>query len=149
MKKERDAQTIEAEMKKRQEILKKEHDKIRSLNAELTTAKKREKARRYNKIGSAIEDVLGVGELSDADLMVLIDCLRIPFHTKDGVETTIGMRFANAIKTQRAKVSAAGSSAPNGATSANPKPEAVPAGRQGFTGTGNGSSLPLPPPAKP
>lgn len=39
MKKERDSQTIEAEMKKRQEILKKKHDKIRSLNAELTTAK--------------------------------------------------------------------------------------------------------------
>lgn len=149
MKKERDVQTIEAEMKKRQEILKKEHDKIRSLNAELTTAKKREKARRHNKIGSAIEDVLGVGELSDADLMVLIDCFKVTFHTKNGVETTMAVKFANAIKNQRAKVSAAGSSAPNGATNADSKPEAVPSGRQGFTGTGDGSPLPSSIPAKP
>lgn len=149
MKKERDAQTIEAEMKKRQEILKKEHDKIRSLNAELTTAKKREKARRYNAIGSAIEDVLGVGELSNHDLQVLVDYFRMPVHFNNGTQTTRATQVSDAIKTQRAKVSAAGSSASNGATSAASNRDAVPSGRQGFTGTGNGSSLPLPPPAKP
>lgn len=149
MKRERDADTIEAEMKKRQEILKKERDKIRSLNAELTTAKKREKAKRYNAIGTAIEEVLEVGELSCDDLSVLIDCFKRPVHTKDGTETTIAMRFANVIKAQRAKVSAAGNSTSAVAISANPKPEAVPSGRQGFTGTGNGSTLPFPSPAKP
>lgn len=149
MKKERDAQTIEAEMKKRQEILKKEHDKIRSLNAELTTAKKREKARRYNTIGSAIEDVLGVGELSNHDLQVLVDYLQMPIHFKNGVQTTRAAQVAGAIKNQRAKISAAGSPSPNEATSADSKPNAVPSGRQGFAGTGNGSTLPFPPPAKP
>ena len=149
MKKERDAQTIEAAMRKEQESLKKTQDKIRSLNAELTTAKKREKARRYNAIGSAIEEALSVGELSREDLNVLIDCFKRPVHTKDGTETTIAMRFANVIKAQRAKVSAAGCSTLNGAISADPKPEAVPMGRQGFTGAGNGSTLPFPSPAKP
>ena len=149
MKRERDADTIEAEMKKRQEILKKERDKIRSLNAELTTAKKREKAKRYNAIGTAIEEVLEVGELSCDVLSVLIDCFKRPVHTKDGTETTIAMRFANVIKAQRAKVSAAGNSTSAVAISANLKPEAVPSGRQGFTGTGNGSTLPFPSPAKP
>ena len=71
MKRERDTQTIEAEMRKEQKSLKKAQDRIRSLNAELTTAKKREKARRYTEIGSAIEDVLGVGELSKHDLCFL------------------------------------------------------------------------------
>lgn len=149
MKKERDAQTIEAEMRKEQEFFKKAKDKIRSLNAELTTAKKREKTRRYNAIGSAIEEALSVGELSREDLNVLIDCFKRPVHTKDGTATTIAIRFANAIKNQRAKINAAGSSSPNEATSADPKPEAVPPGRQGFTGTGNGSTLPFPSPAKP
>ena len=149
MKKERDAQTIEAEMKKRQEILKKEHDKIRSLNAELTTAKKREKARRYNGIGSVIEDVLGVGELSKYDLQVLIDYFQMTVHFNNGTQTTRAAQVSDAIKNQRAKVSAVGKSAPNGDTSADSKPEAVPPGRQGFTGTGNGSPLPLPSPAKP
>lgn len=149
MKRERDAQTIEAEMKKRQEILKKEHDKIRSLNAELTTAKKREKARRYNKIGSAIEDVLGVGELSQYDLQILIDYFQMPVHFNNGTQTTRAAQVSEAIKTQRAKVSAAGNSTSNVATSANSKPEAVPSGRQGFTGPGNGSPLPFPSPAKP
>ena len=149
MKKERDSQTIEAEMKKRQEILKKEHDKIRSLNAELTTAKKREKARRYNEIGSAIEDVLGVGALSKYDLQILIDYFQMTVHFNNGTQTTRAAQVSEAIKTQRAKVSAAGSSAPNGATNADSKPEAVPSGRQGFTGTGDGSPLPSPIPAKP
>ncbi len=149
MNKERDAQTIEAEMRKEQESLKKAQDKIRSLNAELTTAKKREKARRYNEIGSAIEDVLGVGELSKYDLQVLVDYFRMPVHFNNGTQTTRAAQVSDAIKKQRDKVSAAGSSTPNGAISADPKPEAVPSGRQGFTGTGNGSSLPFPSPAKP
>lgn len=149
MKKERDAQTIEAAMRKEQESLKKTQDKIRSLNAELTTAKKREKARRYNAIGSAIEDVLGVGELSKYDLQVLVDYFQMTVHFNNGTQTTRAAQVSEAIKTQRAKVSTGGSSAPNGATSADSKPEAVPMGRQGFTGTGNGSSLPFPPPAKP
>lgn len=149
MKKERDAQTIEAAMRKEQESLKKTQDKIRSLNAELTTAKKREKARRYNAIGSAIEDVLGVGELSKYDLQVLVDYFQMTVHFNNGTQTTRAAQVSEAIKNQRAKVSAAGNSTSNVATSANPKPEAVPSGRQGFTGTGNGRSLPLPSPAKP
>lgn len=149
MKKERDAQTIEAAMRKEQESLKKTQDKIRSLNAELTTAKKREKARRYNAIGSAIEDVLGVGELSKYDLQVLVDYFQMTVHFNNGTQTTRAAQVSEAIKNQRAKVSAAGNSTSNVATSANPKPEAVPSGRQGFTGTGNGRSLPFPSPAKP
>lgn len=73
----------------------------------------------------------------------------MPVHFNNGTQTTRAAQVSEAIKTQRAKVSAAGSSAPNGATSANPKPEAVPSGRQGFTGTGNGNTLPFPHPAKP
>ncbi|WP_417208892.1 hypothetical protein [Acidaminococcus fermentans] len=149
MKRERDTQTIEAEMRKEQKSLKKAQDRIRSLNAELTTAKKREKARRYTEIGSAIEDVLGVGELSKHDLKVLVDYFQMPVHFNNGTQTTRAAQVSEAIKAKRAKVSAAESSAPNGATSADSKLEAVPSGRQGFTGTGNGSSLPFPPPAKP
>ena len=139
MKKERDAKTIKAEMQKEQEELKKKQEKIRSLNAELTTAKKREKARRYGAIGSAIEETLGVGELSAEDLRELVACLKRPIHLKDGSETTTAVRLAHAIEMQRAKVSTTKNPAPNGAISADPKPEAVPSGRQGFTGTGNGS----------
>lgn len=149
MKKERDAQTIEAEMRKEQKSLKKSQDKIRSLNAELTTAKKREKARRYNELGSTIEEVLGVGELSRQDLQVLVDYFQMPVRFNNGTSTTRAAQVSKAIKTQRAKISAAGRSSPNEATSADPKPEAVPSGRQGFAGTGNGNTLPLPPPAKP
>lgn len=149
MKKERDAQTIEAAMRKEQESLKKTQDKIRFLNAELTTAKKREKARRYNEIGSAIEDVLGVGELSKLDIKVLVDYFRMAVHFNNGTQTTRAAQVSEAIKNQRAKISAAGSSASNGATSAASNRDAVPSGRQGFAGTGNGSTLPFPPPANP
>ncbi|MGN8792475.1 hypothetical protein [Acidaminococcus fermentans] len=149
VKRERDTQTIEEEMRKEQKSLKKAQDRIRSLNAELTTAKKREKTRRYNAIGSAIEEVLDVGEMTTEDLKELMYCLKKPIRFKDGTETTMATKFSNVIKTQRAKVSAAGSSASNGATSAASNRDAVPSGRQGFTGTGNGSTLPFPPPAKP
>lgn len=149
MKKERDTRTIEAEMQKRQEQLKKAQNEIRSLNAELTTAKKREKARRYAAIGSAIEKVLGVGELSNNDLNVLIYYLEKPFHSAGGSQTTMAAKFSEAIKAERAKVSAAPNMASNRPASAASKPEAVPSGRQGFTGTGNGSPLPTPAPAKP
>ena len=88
MKRERNTQTIEAEMRKEQESLKKAQDKIRSLNAELTTAKKREKARRYNELGSTIEEVLGVGELSRQDLQVLVDYFQMPVRFNNGTSTT-------------------------------------------------------------
>ena len=149
MKKERDAQTIKAEMRKKQESLRRTQDQIRSLNAELTTAKKREKARRQQKIGAAIEEALGVGELSAEDLQELVECLKRPIHLKDGSETTTAMRLAHAIKMQRAKVSAAENPVPNGPVSANQNREAVPGGRQGFTRPGDGSPLPSPTPAKP
>ncbi|MDY2870875.1 MAG: hypothetical protein SOU14_08285 [Succiniclasticum sp.] len=149
MSKLRDVKTIEKEMKKRQEMMKKEQDRIRSLNGELSAAKKREKARRYQAIGSAIEDVLGVGELSWHDLKVLVDYLQMHIHFKNGVQTTRAAQVAGAIKSQRAKVSAVGKPTQDMATSADSKPDAVPSGRQGFTGTGNGSTLPFPPPAKP
>ena len=96
MKKERDAKTIEAEMRKEQESLRRAKDQIRTLNAELTTAKKREKARRYGAIGSAIEESLGVGELSTEDLKELIACLKRPIRLKDGSETTTAMRPTSA-----------------------------------------------------
>lgn len=76
VKRERDTQTIEEEMRKEQKSLKKAQDRIRSLNAELTTAKKREKTRRYNAIGSAIEEVLDVGEMTTEDLKELMYCLK-------------------------------------------------------------------------
>ena len=138
MKRERNTQTIEAEMRKEQESLKKAQDKIRSLNAELTTAKKREKARRYNELGSTIEEVLGVGELSRQDLQVLVDYFQMPVRFNNGTSTTRAAQVSKAIKTQRAKISAAGRSSPNEVTSADPKPEAVPSGRQGTAGDGRG-----------
>ena len=149
MKKERDAKTIKAEMQKEQEELKKKQEKIRSLNAELTTAKKREKARRYGAIGSAIEETLGVGELSAEDLRELVACLKRPIHLKDGSETTTAVRLAHAIEMQRANVSTGENSAPNGPASADQNREAVPGGRQDFTGTGDGRPLPSLFPAKP
>ena len=140
MKKERDAKTIEAEMRKEQESLRRAKDQIRTLNAELTTAKKREKARRYGAIGSAIEESLGVGELSTEDLKELIACLKRPIRLKDGSETTTAMRLANAIKMQRAKVIAGENPVPNGPASADQNREAVPGGRQGFTAKGRATS---------
>ncbi|WP_074738237.1 hypothetical protein [Acidaminococcus fermentans] len=149
MKKERDAKTIKAEMQKEQEKLKKKQEKIRSLNAELTTAKKREKARRYGAIGSAIEETLGVGELSAEDLRELVACLKRPIHLKDGSETTTAVRLAHAIEMQRAKVSAGENPVPNGPVSADQNREAVPGERQGFTRPVDGSPLPSTTPAKP
>ena len=143
MTKERNAETIEKEMKKSQEIVKKEQNKIRSLNAELTTAKKREKARRYQAIGSAMEKVLGIGELSNDDITTLINCLKVKAYSKDGTVTTTAERLANAIKEERGKISAMENTSSAENRSAASKPSAVPSERQDFDGGESGSSLPL------
>ena len=143
MAKERDVKTIEAEMKKSQKVMKKEQNKIRSLNAELTTAKKREKARRHQAIGSAIEEVLDVGELSSDDMTELIRWFKKEVHSKNGSVTTIAKGVAERIKKAREKISAVENTSSAENRSADLKPSAVPTERQDFDGGESGSSLPL------
>lgn len=139
----RDSKTIKKEIKKRKDIRERENDKLRSLNGELSAAMRREKAQRQQTIGAAIEELLGVGALSDNDQMVLIDKLKITAHSIDGSVTTTAERLANAIKEERAKVSAAKDTSLNEDDSADQKPIAVPTERQDFASEESGSSLPL------
>lgn len=143
MPKVRPVKTIEKAIKKSDAIIGKEKKKRRSLNGELSAAKRREKAQRQQKIGAAIEEVLGAGALSDKDLKVLIDCIKMPFHSKDGSITTYAQRLANNIKDERAKVSAANDTSLSEDVCTDQKPSAVPQERQDFAGEKTGSSLPL------
>lgn len=139
----RDVKTIKKEIKKRKDIREREDEKLRSLNGELSAAVRREKAQRQQAIGAAIEELLGVGALSDDDQMVLIARLKITAHSKDGSVATTAERLANAIKEERAKVSATKDTFLNEDGSADQKPSAVPTERQDFAGGKTGSSLPL------
>jgi len=139
----RDSKTIKKEIKKRKDIREREDEKLRSLNGELSAAMRREKAQRQQTIGAAIEELLGVGALSDEDQMVLIDRLKITAHSRDGSVATTAERLANAIKEERAKVSAEKDKSLNENGSADSNPSTVPSERQDFASEESGSSLPL------
>lgn len=148
MPKVRDSKTIEKAIKKSDDVVKREKKKRRSLNGELSAAKRREKAQRQQKIGAAIEEVLGVGELADHDLTVLIDCFKLRAYTKNGSITTTASRLAKAILDERKKVSAEEKASSTEDGSVDQKPSAVPQERQDFTRGETGSSLPLFPRSK-
>lgn len=143
MAKERDSKTIEADMKKCHKALQKDRSKMLSLNAELTAAKKREKAQRQQAIGAAIEEVLGIGALSEEDLAVLIYCFKRELHFKNGSVKSVTKNVAKEILKAREKVTAAQKASSNEDGSADQKPIAVPTARQGFDGGETGRSLPV------
>lgn len=81
---EMDSEAIQKMLDKAQTEYKNQREKINQLAARLTTAKRRENAKRHQAIGKAIEDVLGVGALSQDELNHLLNWFTHPRQKANG-----------------------------------------------------------------
>lgn len=82
--KEMDSKAIQKKLDKAKAEYKNQREKINQLAARLTTARRRENAKRHQAIGEAIEEALGVDALSQEELDHLLNWFTRPRQKANG-----------------------------------------------------------------